>query len=94
MKKQLIMAIVIGLASVYGCSRGTESSNEPKQISEETEIIENDSQADAAMKALQYVNGERSYENHRKAYEWAQKADPATRDKVIQRLKDMDFPVD
>ena len=51
-------------------------------------------QAEAARKALQYVNGERSYENHRKAYEWAQKADPATRDKVIQRLKDLDFPVD
>ncbi len=47
----------------------------------------------AAKMALKYVNGERTYENHQKAYQWAQKADAATKAKVIQRLKDMDFPL-
>ncbi|MBO5613370.1 MAG: serine/threonine protein kinase [Prevotella sp.] len=47
----------------------------------------------AAKMALKYVNGERTYENHQKAYQWAQKADAATKAKVIQRLKDMDFPI-
>jgi len=52
-----------------------------------------ETQAEAAKKALQYVNGARTYENHQKAYQWAQKADPETKAKVIQRLKDMDFPI-
>ena len=50
-------------------------------------------QAEAAKKALQYINGERTYENHQKAYEWALKADAATKAKVLKRLKDMDFPI-
>ena len=57
-----------------------------------TNSIKNE-QAEAAKKALQYINGERTYENHQKAYEWALKADAATKAKVLQRLKDMDFPI-
>ncbi|MBR1545677.1 MAG: hypothetical protein IJ633_02610, partial [Prevotella sp.] len=47
----------------------------------------------AAKMALQYVNGARTYENHKKAYEWAQKADAATKAKVIKKLEEMDFPI-
>ena len=50
-------------------------------------------QKEAAEKALKYINGERTYGNHKNAYEWAQKADPATRAKVIQRLKDFGYPI-
>lgn len=60
---------------------------EPKIKNKESE------QAEAARKALQYVNGARTEENHRKAYQWALKADPATRAKVIEKLKEMDFPI-
>lgn len=64
-----------------------------KKKQEQEELAKKNEQAEAAKKALQYVNGERTYENHQKAYQWALKADPATRAKVIQRLKDMDFPI-
>lgn len=78
--------------------RKDEKKETNKQNKQESEVQSKvnklkDEQAEAARKALQYVNGERSYENHQKAYEWAQKADPETRAKVIKRLKDMDFPI-
>ena len=60
---------------------------------EQAEAAKKAEQAEAARKALQYVNGERTYENHQKAYQWALKADPATKAKVIERLKEMDFPI-
>ena len=50
-------------------------------------------QAYAAKMALQYVNGSRTYENHSKAYEWALKADDKTKAQVIEKLKQMDFPI-
>ena len=50
-------------------------------------------QAYAAKMALQYVNGARTYENHKKAYEWAQKADATTRAQVVKKLQEMDFPI-
>ena len=50
-------------------------------------------QAYNAKMALQYVNGERSLENHRKAYEHAQKADEKTKAKVIEKLREMDYPI-
>ena len=93
MKKQWIFAIAIGLACIYGCSKGTESSNEPMNTVEKTDSIENESKAEAAKKAFEYVNGERTLENHQKAYQWALKADSTTKAKVIQLLKDMDFPI-
>ena len=66
---------------------------EQAKKAEQTEAAKKTEQAEAARKALQYVNGERTYENHQKAYQWALKADPATKAKVIQRLKEMDFPI-
>ena len=50
-------------------------------------------QAYAARMALQYVNGDRNAENHKKAYEWALKADEKTKEKVIKRLQELDFPI-
>ncbi len=64
-----------------------------KQQEKQQVASKEETQAEAAKNALQYVNGARTYENHQKAYQWAQKADPATKAKVIQRLKDMDFPI-
>jgi UV DNA damage repair endonuclease len=79
-------------------SSSTEKKNNTTNTSNTVEKKQNTSspkneQAEAAKKALQYINGERTYENHQKAYEWALKADAATKAKVLQRLKDMDFPI-
>lgn len=79
-------------------SSSTEKKNNTPNTSNTVEKKQNTSsqkneQAEAAKKALQYINGERTYENHQKAYEWALKADAATKAKVLQRLKDMDFPI-
>ncbi len=49
------------------------------------------SQAENARLALQYVNGERTEANHSKALSYALKADPATKARVIQKLKDLDY---
>lgn len=51
-----------------------------------TNSVKNE-QAEAAKKALQYINSEATQENLDKAYQWAQKADPATKEKVMKRLK-------
>lgn len=48
---------------------------------------------EAAQKAMQYLNGARTGENHRQAYQWALKADPKTKAEVIQKLKYMDYPI-
>lgn len=79
-------------------SSSTEKKNNTPNTSNTVDKKQNTSsqkneQAEAAKKALQYINGERTYENHQKAYEWALKADAATKAKVLQRLKDMDFPI-
>lgn len=43
-------------------------------------------QAEAAKKALQYISGNPTQEDLDKAYQWAQKADPATKAKVMKTL--------
>ena len=64
-----------------------------KRLKKNEEIYYSD-QAYAAKMALQYVNGARTYENHKKAYEWALKADERTKVQVIEKLKQMDFPIE
>ena len=100
MKKTIYSVFVLTILAIYGCStvKEPEKKQEPaayvlgESISS-IDSIDNVSQEEAARKALEYINGEHTYENHQKAYQWAQKADPATKAKVIQRLKDMDFPI-
>lgn len=100
MKKLIIPIIVSTIVAIYGCSnvKKSEKKQEPAAYIEVESVdsidsIDNVSQEEAARKALQYINGARTYENLQKAYQWALKADPATKAKVIQRLKDMDFPI-
>lgn len=100
MKKLFIPFFVLTILAIYGCStvKEPEKKQEPAANVQGESIssidsIDNVSQEEAARKALEYLNGERTYENHQKAYQWAQKADSATKAKVIQRLKDVDFPI-
>lgn len=51
-----------------------------------TNSVKNE-QAEAAKKALQYISGNLTQEELDKAYQWAQKADPETKEKVMKRLK-------
>lgn len=73
-------------------SNSTEKKNNTTNTSNTVEKKQNTSsqkneQAEAAKKALQYINSEATQENLDKAYQWAQKADPATKEKVMKRLK-------
>ena len=74
--------------------RDTKEKNEPKEKQEQTEKQadkSSGSKSENARLALQYVNGERTEANHAKALSHALKADPDTKAKVIQKLKDMEY---
>ena len=72
-------------------SSNTEKKNNTTNTSNTVDKKQNTSsqkneQAEAAKKALQYISGNPTQEDLDKAYKWAQKADPATKAKVMKTL--------